>query len=640
MYIHYLNANGSVKSTVKINENTANGPSVHSHGNYGNSVENIGDLDGDGVNDLAVGELNHDSHSGEGAVNIHFLNANGSIKSTVKIDPSTMAGDKTSSNQSYVFFGSSITNIGDHNRDGVTDIAVGSNEGYYNEDGTHRGEMSKGSVYLLHMKTDGTVKESFRIDEDFPSGPQIGNGNGAWHGQFGSSIAAADIDGDFRLDLVVGSPGDNTAGGSTSTQKFEGSVWVIFESNGATYLNSFTQAISETLTLTDKTGKASEIGLSETISLTDAVSGTEVILLSESVSFTDTAITQDLIIGLSESLSLTDSISFERSVTQAISETVSLTDVLENDDGKYEVSVQETISFTDSTTGDIKTTFMIYDSGTVEITKDSDGVRQGFGSGMTSLGDLDGNGVMDLAVGATQGDMLYGSADMDNGNGWYTDRDGAVYIMFMETDGTVKSTVTIDEDTTNGPSFVDSSSRGYGKSIANLGDLDGDGVTDIAVGHTFEEGKRGAVYIHYLNTDGSIKSTATIKDGTTNGPDLAAGDFYGSDIANMGDLDGDGVIDIAVGADEDSSNGTDKGAVYIHYLNSDGSLKEDTVKIRHGTTNGPDITYSGGYGNSVENIGDFDGDGVNDMAIGEMNKGGGNFKGYLHISFMNANGFI
>ena len=219
------------------------------------------------------------------------------------------------------------------------------------------------------MKTDGTVKESFRIDEEFPNGPQIGNGG--WNGQFGSSIAAADIDGDFRLDLVVGSPGDNTAGGSTSTQKFEGSVWVIFESNGATYLNSFTQAISETLTLTDKAGKASEIGLSETISLTDAVSGTEVILLSESLSFTDTAITQDLIIALSESLSFTDSTSLELSVTQAISETVSLTDVLENDDGKYEVSVQESISFTDNTTGALILTFGIYDSGTVEITKDS-----------------------------------------------------------------------------------------------------------------------------------------------------------------------------------------------------------------------------------------------------------------------------
>ena len=104
----------------------------------------------------------------------------------------------------------------------------------------------------------------------------------------------------------------------------------------------------------------------------------------------------------------------------------------------------------------------------------------------------------------------------------------------------------------------------------------------------------------------------------------------------MGDLDGDGINDIAVGADHDSSNGNDKGAVYIHYLNADGSLKEDTVKIRHGTTNGPNISSAGGYGNAVENIGDIDGDGVNDLAVGESNDGNTGGMGYLHIHLMNA----
>ena len=81
---------------------------------------------------------------------------------------------------------------------------------------------------------------------------------------------------------------------------------------------------------------------------------------------------------------------------------------------------------------------------------------------------------------------------------------------------------------------------------------------------------------------------------------------------------------------------TDKGAVYIHYLNSDGSLKEDTVKIGHGTTNGPDIHDYGGYGGSIENIGDLDGDGVNDLAVGETNQSNWASPGYVHIHFMNA----
>ena len=118
----------------------------------------------------------------------------------------------------------------------------------------------------------------------------------------------------------------------------------------------------------------------------------------------------------------------------------------------------------------------------------------------------------------------------------------------------------------------------YGRAIENLGDIDGDGVIDIAVGADWQDSQSGAVYIHFLNADGSVKSTVTIKDGVTNAPDLTEGDRYGTDIANMGDLDGDGINDIAVGADHDSSNGNDKGAVYIHYLNADGSLKEDTVK--------------------------------------------------------------
>ena len=45
----------TVKSTVEINDSTANGPVLVDQDRFGESIANIGDLDGDGVNDLAVG---------------------------------------------------------------------------------------------------------------------------------------------------------------------------------------------------------------------------------------------------------------------------------------------------------------------------------------------------------------------------------------------------------------------------------------------------------------------------------------------------------------------------------------------------------------------------------------------------------
>ena len=47
-------ADGDVTSTVEINSSTTNGPSLANSDNFGGSVANIGDLDGDGDNDIAV----------------------------------------------------------------------------------------------------------------------------------------------------------------------------------------------------------------------------------------------------------------------------------------------------------------------------------------------------------------------------------------------------------------------------------------------------------------------------------------------------------------------------------------------------------------------------------------------------------
>ena len=52
---------------------------------------------------------------------------------------------------------------------------------------------------------------------------------------------------------------------------------------------------------------------------------------------------------------------------------------------------------------------------------------------------------------------------------------------------------------------------------------------------------RGALHIMFMNTDGSIDSTVKINDSTANGPVLADFDYFGSSVANIGDLNNDGV---------------------------------------------------------------------------------------------------
>ena len=141
--------------------------------------------------------------------------------------------------------------------------------------------------------------------------------------------------------------------------------------------------------------------------------------------------------------------------------------------------------------------------------------------------------------------------------------------------------------------------------------------------------------------DGDVKSTVEINDSTTNGPTLTNGDQFGISVANIGDLDGDGVNDLAVGAPLDNEGGVERGAVHIIFMNTDGSV-DSTVEINDSTTNGPTLSNSDLFGNSIANIGDLDGDGINDLAVGANrddmdesgNASGGDARGTVHIMFM------
>ncbi len=106
---------------------------------------------------------------------------------------------------------------------------------------------------------------------------------------------------------------------------------------------------------------------------------------------------------------------------------------------------------------------------------------------------------------------------------------------------------------------------------------------DVAVGASgdeYTESGEGAVYVLLMNSDGTVKSHVKISDSlagfTPSG--LDGFDYFGSSLASLGDLDGDGVGDLAVGAIRDENTDASEGAVYVLLMNGDGTVKSH-VKI-------------------------------------------------------------
>ncbi len=254
----------------------------------------------------------------------------------------------------------------------------------------------------------------------------------------------------------------------------------------------------------------------------------------------------------------------------------------------------------------------------------------GFGRSVVSIGDLDGNGFDELAFGVPAHD------------GGGEERGGVIFV--SNEFGLPVMRPTVDGTPGRFPATLDDHDQ-FGWSLAALGDLDADGVPDLLIGAPQDDDgivDTGAVYVTFMNADATVKRAQKIS-ATAGGFDgvLPGVGRFGASVASLGDLDRDGVVDVAVGAPNDPAGGSERGAVWILFLNRDGTVKHEQ-KITHNVGGLGGVLKDGDvFGRSVASLGDLNFDGTTDLLVGApLTDDGGENRGAVWVLLLNSDGTV
>jgi len=216
------------------------------------------------------------------------------------------------------------------------------------------------------------------------------------------------------------------------------------------------------------------------------------------------------------------------------------------------------------------------------------------GAALAAAGDVDGDGYADLLVGASGFD----AAGTDS---------GAAYLLL--------GPVTADMDLSYANSRFGGEAAGdaAGAAVGGGKDLDGDGLDDMIVGAPYAQDDGSYVGAAYVVLGPTSDNTLTLDEADGRSLGEASGDQAGFSVAATGDMDGDGLADVIVGAPGSDTGGTTAGAVYLlsgaDVTDGDHPMNEAHARIV-GTSEDDWVGYS------VSALGDMNVDGAPDFLFG------------------------
>ncbi len=178
----------------------------------------------------------------------------------------------------------------------------------------------------------------------------------------------------------------------------------------------------------------------------------------------------------------------------------------------------------------------------------------GAGTSVAGVGDVDGNGVPDVVVGAPFAD--------NNGRGG----SGSAYIVLARAGGSSVNLGALGV----GDVRLDGAASGHaaGFAVAGPGDVSGDGRTDVLLGALFASNRgrtnAGSSYVVYGKPAASVVDLSVLSTQGLLIDGAVAGDQSGHSLAGAGDFNGDGTLDVIIGARlADNPPGTDSGSAFV-----------------------------------------------------------------------------